>query len=271
MNILHAKGQTCNRLFTYSNFISDSLESNEKIIIFSPDISLRDYPNFYNLNFIKFPLYFKSIENIIGYKTYVKLLHFLWGNKYILKLLATILKPFPLIKVIVASTGSYKSKNIEKHKNELKNIFTPNNRITSYVTSSFESIRKNFKIICGVHIRRGDYRQWNGGRYFYTDEQFYSVMEKVKKLFPGQSLTFFISSNENINVKKFDDFDHFFIQNSEAMMDLYGLSLCDYIIGPPSTFSGWASFYGGKPVYFIENPHEEMSLTSFKPISEIWK
>ena len=186
MNILHAKGQTCNRLFTYVNFISDSLESNEKIVILSPDISLRDYPNFSNLNFVKFPLYFNSIANIIGYKKYIKLLHFLWGNKYSLKLLATILKPFPLIKVIVAPTGSYISKNTGKHKNELKNIFTPNNRIISYVTTYFESVRKDFKIICGVHIRRGDYRRWNEGRYCYTDEQLYSVMKTVKKVFPGQ-------------------------------------------------------------------------------------
>ncbi|MCS6783545.1 MAG: hypothetical protein NZ482_10320, partial [Gloeomargarita sp. SKYG98] len=33
--------------------------------------------------------------------------------------------------------------------------------------------------------------------------------------------------------------------------DLYGLAECDYLIATPSTYSGWASFYGQVPIYFL--------------------
>ncbi|HAX17707.1 MAG TPA: hypothetical protein DCY00_03825 [Actinobacteria bacterium] len=48
--------------------------------------------------------------------------------------------------------------------------------------------------------------------------------------------------------------------------DLYSLALCDYIFGPPSTFSMWASFYGEVPLRFITNPDTDLSLDKFKKI-----
>lgn len=271
MIVLHAKGQTCNKLFTYSSFISDSFDSNEKIVILSPDITFKDYPSFAKLSFVIFPLYFDSVSRIIGYKRYIKFLRLLGGNKYSLKLIATILKPFPSIKVIIAPTGKYKSKNTEKYKHELRKIFKPRATIINHVNSYFIRVRKSTNIICGVHIRRGDYKFWNNGRYCYTEEQFFKIMKLIENMFSDQIVTFFISSNEKVDFYKFKTVDYFSIPNGEATMDLYGLSLCDYIIGPPSTFSGWASYYGNKPLYFIENPEDGISISSFKYITEIWK
>jgi len=31
---------------------------------------------------------------------------------------------------------------------------------------------------------------------------------------------------------------------------IFSFAKCDYIVGPPSTFTSWASFYGDVPVYF---------------------
>jgi hypothetical protein len=39
--------------------------------------------------------------------------------------------------------------------------------------------------------------------------------------------------------------------------DLYALASCDYIIGPPSTFSQWASFYGNVPRYMVNYKAEQ--------------
>jgi len=39
------------------------------------------------------------------------------------------------------------------------------------------------------------------------------------------------------------------IGGRSPLEDLCTLSECDYILGPPSTFSQWASFYGGRPLY----------------------
>jgi hypothetical protein len=34
-------------------------------------------------------------------------------------------------------------------------------------------------------------------------------------------------------------------------VDLYSLARCDYVFGPPSTYSQWASFYGNKPLLHV--------------------
>ncbi|MCW3058345.1 MAG: hypothetical protein JWQ02_166, partial [Capsulimonas sp.] len=44
---------------------------------------------------------------------------------------------------------------------------------------------------------------------------------------------------------------------------MYSLSECDYILGPPSTFTAWASFYGQKPLYKILEPEAAVSLDDF--------
>ena len=39
-----------------------------------------------------------------------------------------------------------------------------------------------------------------------------------------------------------------------AVEDLYALAGCDLLIGPPSTFTQWASFYGKVPLYHAWSP-----------------
>ena len=41
--------------------------------------------------------------------------------------------------------------------------------------------------------------------------------------------------------------------------DLYSLAACDYIIGPPSTYTQWASFYGQVPRFVHNRKYEEKS------------
>lgn len=55
-------------------------------------------------------------------------------------------------------------------------------------------------------------------------------------------------------------------RGNSAAMDLYSLSRCDYIIGPPSSFSRWASLMGHIPIYQIWNKNEEITEKSFSPL-----
>lgn len=271
MKILHANGQTCNKFFTYLNYMAESIETGEKIIILSPDINTKDYPNLRNSKILKFPFYSDFQIAIWGHHNYLNFLSGALENKYSLKIFSILFKFIPYIDFVRAPVGSLESQNKFKHELTLKFFFKPCEAITSDVELIFESIRTKFDIICGVHIRKGDYKYWKGGRYFYSQEQFNSVMMNVKRLFPNRLVAFFISSNEAIDLDSFTDCSCFNIPDSSATKDLFGLSISDYIIGPPSTFSGWASYYGNVPLYFIENPEEIVRLSSFKYIFEIWE
>lgn len=270
MIILHAEGQTGNKFFTYLRYIGDSLETGEKIIILSPDISIRHYPGFFRTKLVKFPFYFKSVSKVIGYQNNIKLLYYLFGNKYATRLLKIVFKLVPGMRFIVAPTGSNKSKNHFKHRAEIKKIFTPSLQVTQNVESVFDKILTTHHIICGVHLRFGDYKTFHGGKYYFSKQQYHSKMLEVKEIFPDKKVAFFISSNETIDLSIFEECDCFTVPDGNATKDLYGLILANYIIGPPSTFSGWASYYGNTPLYFIEDLNKKIKKSSFFHIFDVW-
>ena len=270
MIILHAEGQTCNRFFTYLKYLGDSFETREKIIILSPDVSLQHYPNIIKTELIKFPFYFKTMSKVFGYHKNIKALFYLFGNKYSTRVLKNVFKIVPSVQFIVAPTGYNKSKNHIKHTAEINKIFMPNQVIVQSVTAIFSEIRITHQIIVGVHLRYGDYKIWEGGKYYFSEKQYYSKMLEVREAFKNKKVAFFISSNEKIDLTFFIECDCFVIPDTNAAKDLYGLGLADYIIGPPSTFSGWASYYGNKPLYFIEDPAKVITKKSFFNIFDIW-
>jgi hypothetical protein len=55
------------------------------------------------------------------------------------------------------------------------------------------------------------------------------------------------------------------------MGDLYALAGCDWILGPLSTFSQWAAFFGNKPLLFLHSQNDSVKLNrfGFTDLSEI--
>lgn len=87
-------------------------------------------------------------------------------------------------------------------------------------------------------------------------------MSKIADIFGKEETAFVICSNEEIDLSSFNELNVFKGQG-HFVADLHSLSLCDYIAGPPSTFSMWASFYGQKPLWQIENARQNPAVESF--------
>jgi hypothetical protein len=49
----------------------------------------------------------------------------------------------------------------------------------------------------------------------------------------------------------------------DLIEDMYAFASCDYLIGAPSTFTMWASFYGKVPLNVIRSPDQTQKLTDF--------
>jgi hypothetical protein len=166
-------------------------------------------------------------------------------------------------KIIFLSGWGLRTKDlIEKHHDFITNYFTP---LKIYRDSAEEVVlplKNKFKIVVGIHIRRGDYKNFLNGKYFYELETYKNAMENIARIFGHDSTAFVICSNENIDLDFFSGLNvvkgpgHF-------AADSHTLSLCDYIAGPPSTFSMWASFYGQKPLWMIRNVEQIPQLESF--------
>jgi len=152
---------------------------------------------------------------------------------------------------------------VEKHRDFIINYFEPLKIYRDSAENIILPLKNQFKTVVGIHIRRGDYKNFLGGQYFYEFATYKKAMENIAEIFGHDSTAFVICSNENIDLNFFSGLN-VFKGPGHFVADLHSLSLCDYIAGPPSTFSMWASFYGNKPLWQIENAEQNPTIELFK-------
>ena len=111
--------------------------------------------------------------------------------------------------------------------------------------------RKGDDVLVGIHIRHGDYRTYCNGLMYYSTREFVAVMRNLVNQVHDRNVRFLICSDEPQSRSLFEGLD-VVISNEIAVVDLYALAACDFICGPNSTFSQWASFYGGVPLHVLD-------------------
>jgi hypothetical protein len=146
--------------------------------------------------------------------------------------------------------------------NRLREIFTPLSKHRRVISAREKEGRQLGEILIGVHVRQGDYRFWENGKYFFESEMYVGVMDRVKSMFQDKQISFFVASDE-VQEKKLFDRHAVVFGGEDAIEDMYTLAACDYIIAPPSTFSAWASFYGKTPRYTIKEIEKTFDLEDF--------
>lgn len=135
-----------------------------------------------------------------------------------------------------------------EHADVIRQYFRPNSYYQNRIDGIMSAVTDKCDVLVGVHVRQGDYNTFQNGIYYYTDDEFQSEMIAVQSLFPGQRVGFLVVSNEPHQAGFSEDLLVFY-GSGQVIEDMYCLAACDYIMGPPSTFSIWASFYGNTPRY----------------------
>jgi len=135
--------------------------------------------------------------------------------------------------------------------------------ITNELYNRIIKIKKEGSLVVGVHIRRGDYATFANGAYFYTDAVYKKIMDRVNELLLNRfhkKIYFVVFSNDSV---EFDDCSTIISENS-WYVDQYLMTFCDYLIGPPSTFTMWASYIGKVPYFHIDSPECTVILDKFR-------
>lgn len=239
--------QTCNRFLSLVPVLERCIKNNEKAYIFCHDKEIDNFPNLRKNKYIKFPLYSKFIHQFIGINSYTKFISRIYYNRF--WDLGSILEKLNS-KLFMSSWKHHKKELTPEILSQIKEIFKPSDQIIKDIDNQFKQSKINEMVLIGLHIRRGDYKTWRNGEYYYSDEEYLNICQSLTNYFKklGQeNLIFFISTNEKIDLNKFREFNVFQLENGSSMKDLYALSKCDYIVGPPSTFSTWAALMGGVP------------------------
>ncbi|MDG2198351.1 MAG: alpha-1,2-fucosyltransferase [SAR324 cluster bacterium] len=150
-----------------------------------------------------------------------------------------------------------------RHGDTIRSFLAPLNCYQEKATQFVTQIKLHTDLLVGVHLRQTDYQEFVGGRFFYSLNQYLMKMLEIRKLYHPRSCTFLICSDVSWQGSLKQDLQCFSGPGT-VIGDLIALSKCDLILGPPSTFSGWAAWYGKVPIHFLENPTISLALDSFE-------
>lgn len=130
------------------------------------------------------------------------------------------------------------------------------------LASLIEEWQRQGKNVVGLHVRRGDYRSWENGRYFYGDDNYADFVYRIRSLLREQGLDseVIVFSSEPTALA-----DKLRLHQSVNLwiVDHYLMSKCDYLLGPPSTFTMWASFIGHAKYYHVRDLAQVFELSNF--------
>jgi hypothetical protein len=155
---------------------------------------------------------------------------------------------------------------VTKHQNEIREIFTPKREFTENAHLEITKLRKKYDCLVGVHARRGDYKEYLGGIHFHSWDSYRNWISQAKDLMEEngcKNVGFLLCSDDNATPSVFADLPVHFMGEKSVMTDLHALSLCDYNIGPPSSFGTWLSWYGKVPRLHLEEDLNIESLDQF--------
>ncbi|WP_372898676.1 hypothetical protein [Stieleria sp.] len=135
---------------------------------------------------------------------------------------------------------------LQNHWSHIRDFFAVSADDQNAIGSTMQQARRASDVVVGVHIRRGDYAEFQGGRYYFDDRLYANWMRSVCDQLPGCTVQFLVCSHERLNPQ------HFARLNitpgpGTALRDMYALAETDWMMGPPSTFTAWAAFVGRKP------------------------
>ena len=156
----------------------------------------------------------------------------------------------------------------ERHAAAIRRHLTPWKRHMDSVRAVVEPVRERDRFLIGVHIRQGDYASFKGGAYFFTHHQYRQAIDRVRELYSDRELTFLVSSDAPVPDHLFADLD-IVRPPGQELEDLYCLAACDRLIGPPSTYAKWASFYGDVPRYELWDPARAVREEDFVVCSRL--
>ncbi|MCC3158530.1 hypothetical protein LJ737_14870 [Hymenobacter sp. 15J16-1T3B] len=159
--------------------------------------------------------------------------------------------------------------NLRKHAPLIRELFQLIEPHRTAVAECLSAARRHADVLVGVHIRRSDYATYLDGRYYYDDATYAHFMQAVAAQFPpDRRVAFLVACSEAAPpVEAFPGVQVHFAPG-HFVEDMYALAGCDYLMGPPSSYSMWASFYGEVPLLHLETPGQAVPLAAFQVYSD---
>lgn len=260
INVICDYGQRGNILYLDAHCLATGLKYNQKVCLWNFEKFKDDY------------ICKCSVENICSiqkpnYK--IKLLYYIGKLLNKIGITAdsdTIIKKIKKGKNVYILNWSFRNEQaFINYREDIVSFFSPKENLVKNISKKIDILKNTYDILVGVHIRRGDYQYWNGGKYYFDyntykkwmTEAYYVLREKGK-------LIFIIFSNEKVPEYFRDARFPIAISHGNALEDQYFMSRCDYIISTRTTFASWAEYMGHASRAYMLDKNDQIQKDSFK-------
>lgn len=155
--------------------------------------------------------------------------------------------------------------SLDRQADAIRSLFEPAGPIKDRAAHVLNQVDRNKGPLVGVHIRQGDYKAFYGGRFFFSTSEYLNAMQRLISIFEDSEITFVVVSDQLQDPHAFSELPvNVMVSTESAPVDLALLARCDYIVGPPSTFSLWSSFQGQVPIHLITDMSRPFGLSDFQ-------
>ena len=282
-------GRLGNRLHTHANALAWCIENNYSLI----NLSFSEYADLFNKspkhksgNLLQTKLFILKILSSSPLKNFLKRL--LLSDKWLERLewiinqirptnnvallesdLSRQIKPNKINLIRHWDISSSNAIKFQQHK--IRNYLSPNKKFVVSAEKIIADLRSKYDCIVGVHARRGDYATYLDGIHYHSWETYLNWAKETKQvlhLSGKKNVGFIICSDEEPECSIFENQTFHFTSSKEIMVDIHLLSLCDYNLGPPSSFGTWISWYGKVPRLVVNHQTKITSLDQFEISSD---
>lgn len=160
-----------------------------------------------------------------------------------------------------------------KYKAEILQLFAFDRRVKAYGDTLLDVQSSSDGCRLGLHIRRGDYRTFHGGRFYYSDEQYQRLIKQFVELHPKATIVI-CGNDPQLDESGFKEalpYTRLIFSKGNPGEDLYLLSQCDYLMGAPSTFTLVASMYRDLPLYWVKDADAPVTEASFDRFDHLFR
>lgn len=260
--LLSREGQMCNQLISLSTVYSLGIEYHTNVTCPITDHRLKEYFTFDNT---RTDIQIKTYDSLLFkllyflYKAYTKLTHHHSSAKFNKNKTAKNQYFFDRISF-------FEPEIFGRHTNDIRKFLDFQPKIKENCKTQIDKIREDDAILVGVHIRRGDYKEFQDGKWYYTDEEYIHWMCHLAE---DKKVQFLICSNESINLELYKAAGLDVCRpGKSAIDDLCLLSMCSYVLGPPSTYSLWAAMIGNKKRWILDDRTCDVSWNTARYLEE---
>lgn len=153
---------------------------------------------------------------------------------------------------------------LQKHAEAVRDYFQIIPEHQQNIDQVIQQARQDGDKLVGIHIRHGDYAKWRNGKYFYTIDQYRQAMHRIAHQLGPRRVSFFVCSNVKLGKEDFSGLKVHF-GTGQQLEDMYAFAKTDWLVGPPSTYTGWASFYGDVPLTYMHHKDQAFDFTEPVP------